>query len=396
MKDEKSRIVIIGAGSTGSSVAYYLAGRTNSEIILIDKKGIGAGMTGFSTAIVRTHYSNKIVAQMALESRDILSKFQNVGDSGFVREGIITITDSELAQRCLENTEMLSGLGINEKLYKPQEATQIFPNINFDDATVVSYEPDSGYADPVTTANSFAKKAMELGTSFIRDNVIKIIKKGNRATSIATESGKLINMDKLILCTNVWTNHLLEQSGIGKNDLLPIKVSPHPVIMYRRSEALFGKQPIVNDLINRDYYKPEGDVLLSGGNLREEMDEITVDPDNFNENVPMDYIAEYSERIVSRLPLMRDAKLQGAYYGMYDNTPDEHPIVDRLESIGLSNVFSVVGLSGHGFKLAPSLGKMTADMVTEQYNEYLNYFKLTRFRDKTSIFKKYKGLGTVA
>ncbi len=396
MNNEIGRIVIIGAGSTGASVAYHLAKDSKSEIIIMDKAGIGAGMTSFSTAIVRTHYSNKIVAKMARDSLNELKNFGNIGESGFVKEGMLTLADNRLKSRLEDNTKMLGELGINEELYTPEEASRKFPHINFEDSSLVSYEPDSGYADPVTTTNSYANKAIELGVKFVKDEAIEIIGNGAIGKSVKTKHGNNISFDRIILCTNVWTNYLLENSCVSRTNLLPINVSAHPVVMYRRPPSLKGPRAIISDLINRDYYKPEGGTLLSGGNLHAELDDNIVNPNTFNDNVPMEYILEYTERIVKRLPDMKDATLQGSYYGMYDNTPDEEPIIDTLDSLGFKNVICNIGLSGHGFKLSPSLGKMTADLVLGMENPDLKYFKLERFKNGQSYFKKYDGISTVA
>lgn len=399
MNDGSGRILIIGAGSTGSSVAYNLAKISKREIVLLDKSGIGNGMTSYSTAVVRTHYSTEVVAKMAKESMDILANFSELGESGFVREGMLTISSDRLQDKLIENTEMLKSLGINETLYTPDQASELFPSINFEDVAFVAYEPNSGYADPVTTTNSYAQKAKGLGVKFLREEVTKVLVNGEKGTHAETASGKSLSFDKLIICTNVWTNHLLKKSGITKSDLLPLKISPHPVLIYKRPNTISGRYPIIGDLINRDYYKPEGNTLLSGGNLRSELDDVSVDPNTFDEFsnvVPSEYISEFSERIMTRIPDMKDATIQGAYQGMYDNTPDGHPIIDSLESIGLSNAFCCVGLSGHGFKLSPSLGRMTSELLMGIHNPDLGYFKLSRFRDGTSIFKKYEGIGTIS
>lgn len=396
MNNEIGRILIIGAGSTGASVAYHLAKDSKNEIIIMDKAGIGAGMTSFSTAIVRTHYSNKIVAKMASDSLNELKNFGNIGESGFVKEGMLTIANDRLKSRLEDNTKMLGELGIKEEFYSPAEASRKFPYINFGDSSLVSYEPDSGYADPVTTTNSYAKKAIELGVKYVKDEAMEIMGNGTGGTAVKTKLGNNIAFDRLILCTNVWTNYLLERSGVSSTNLLPINVSAHPVVLYRRPPLLKGPRAIISDLINRDYYKPEGDTLLSGGNLHAELDDNIVNPNTFNDNVPMDYILEYTERIVKRLPDMKDATLQGSYYGMYDNTPDEEPIIDTLEKLGFNNVICNIGLSGHGFKLAPSLGKMTADLVLGRENQDLQYFKLERFKNGQSHFRKYDGISTVA
>ena len=92
---------------------------------------------------------------------------------------------------------------------------------------------------------------------------------------------------------------------------------------------------------------------------------------------------------------MKNAEYHSSYYGMYDNTPDLHPIIDNLSVIGLPHFYSCVGLSGHGFKLSPSFGGIVANMVTINTDPVLEYFRLSRFKEGTSVFKTYQGIGTV-
>lgn len=386
------RIVILGAGSTGSSIAYHLSKITKSEIVLVDKGGIASGMTSLSTAIVRTHYSNEIVAKMAFESRKIFESQSQ--DFGFHRSGLVTVVPKPMKGRMDENVAMLRKIGIREESLTMNDAIKRFPWIKFNADEAISLEPDSGYADPVLTANYFARYAIDSGVKFLKEEVSKI-EENNGHGKVIFRSGREIEGSKLVLCTNIWTNKILGESGFGSSDLLPLKVSPHPVIIYRRPKGISGLLPVVNDLVNRDYYKPEGGTLLSGGNLRSEIDEADEDPDNPPVEVPFDYISDYSERISGRIPQMKNAEYHSSYYGMYDNTPDLHPIIDNLSDLGLPHFYSCVGLSGHGFKLSPSFGRMVANMVTLNTDPVLEYFKLSRFKNGTSVFKTYQGIGTV-
>ena len=291
------RIIIIGAGSTGSSVAYNLARVTHSEIILVDKRGVASGMTSFSTAIVRTHYSNEIVVKMAFESRRFFEA--NKEALRFHKTGMLTVVPKMLRSRMEDNVRMLKRLGIREEILDVKEASKRFPWLNFDADEGVSYEPDSGYADPVSTANFFARKATDLGVKFLKEEVHRIEDTQNEA-KVVLKSGTEITGTKVILCTNIWTNKLLAQSGL--DSLLPLKVSPHPVVIFKRPNSIMGTLPIVNDLTNRDYYKPEGESLLIGGNLRSELDQVDTDPDKPPLKVPFEYISDYSQRISNRIP----------------------------------------------------------------------------------------------
>src|ERR1700680_5274905 len=120
-------------------------------------------MTSRSTAVVRTFYSNEIVARMAVYSLKILRDFSSVGNSGFTQCGMLVCVPENFRDFVSSNVQMLRRLGIPELELNRSEARKMFPELNFDDVDYYAFESESGYADPVATANSYAAKARELG-----------------------------------------------------------------------------------------------------------------------------------------------------------------------------------------------------------------------------------------
>src|SRR5579864_4641426 len=151
-------VAVIGAGSTGSSTAFHLA-KSGSRVLLIDKGQIGSGMTSRSSAIVRTHYSNEIVARMALYSMHIFKNFGSIGDSGFVKSGMLILVPEDLREGTMENAAILNRIGATNLCLDLNEAKKKFPEIDYEGVDFVDYEPESGYADSVGVANAYAKAA---------------------------------------------------------------------------------------------------------------------------------------------------------------------------------------------------------------------------------------------
>src|SRR5579872_742354 len=244
------RVAIIGAGSTGSSTAYHLS-KAGVPVVLIERDEIGHGMTSRSTAIVRTHYSNEIVARMALYSLEILRNFSSIGNSGFTQCGMLILSSEQFRKAIEANVEMLQRVGAKEDVLSKSQAQKMFPDLNLEGLSEDGYialEPESGYADPVATAGAYADRARQMGTEIIlRNGVKKVETKDGRVTSLLLDDGSKINCDKVLLCTNVWTNNLLTRSGIDEEHLLPVRAVPHPVVVYRRPQEYQGKRVIVSD-----------------------------------------------------------------------------------------------------------------------------------------------------
>jgi sarcosine oxidase, subunit beta len=396
------RVAVIGAGSTGSSTAYHLA-KAGIPVVLIERDEIGHGMTSRSTAIVRTHYSNEIVARMALYSLRILHNFSSIGSSGFTECGMLVLASSAFKSAIEKNVNMLRRVGIKEEELSLSEAKNTFQDLDLRDCGddgYIAYEPESGYADPVATAGAYAAKARELGTEVIlRNGVQKLEVKDGKLVALLLEDGCRINCNRAILCTNVWTNHLLSRSGVEEAALLPVRAVPHPVVVYRRPSNYQGKRVIVSDYYSKAYYKPEGQSLLFGGSIDASIDSRTADPNHPPSDVPFEYVSSYSEQISKRIPAMQNAEFHSAYIGMYDITPDEHPIIENLsECLGIEGLYCCVGLSGHGFKLCPAFGVMNTEMIlgTKDQTFDRSHFALDRFKTGKLLSTKYAGLGSVA
>ncbi len=392
-------IVVIGAGSTGLSTAYNLA-KTGKRVIVIDKGQVASGMTGLSTAIVRTHYSNELVAGMALYSLKVLGDFRQIGESGFVRTGMVFLATPEHVEGLTRNLPMLDRVGIRSELIELGEAGKRFSDLSFEGCGGVVYEPESGYADPSAVSNSYARAAEKLGAMLMLGETAVRVESGGGRCVVQLAGGSHIPCSKVVLCTNVWSNRLLTASGVAEAELPPIISSIHPVVVYKRPEAFRGNKPVVLDDPAKAYYKPDGQALLIAGSLDPVLDEQDSDPDALPPRASPFLVERLTQAVVSRMPAMGEGSLQSTFNGMYDMTPDQHPIVDELDSIGLPGVYCCIGLSGHGFKLCPALGIMTAQMVTGVEPDLMVFdnrqFSLSRFKEGRLLTSSYTGLATVA
>jgi glycine/D-amino acid oxidase-like deaminating enzyme len=397
-------IVVVGAGSTGSSTAYHLAKAGRQRVVLIDKDQIAGGTTSKSSAIVRTHYSNEIVARMAVYSRDVLRDFSSIGESGFTQSGLLILAPKELRDAVTANVEMLNRIGARNEVLDNREATRMFPEIDYEDCDLIVFEPESGYADPVGVASSYARAAERMGVKLILGNQVSHLSaSGGTVESVALADGSRIECSRVILCTNVWTNKLLERSGVvDVRRSLPLWTSAHPVVTYNRPAAFQGNRPIIWDYPSRTYYKPEGQSLVFVGTLDSKPDQEEKLPEEAPSDVPFETVNSFTEAMVRRIPAMADGLFRSSFVGLYDVTPDQHPIMDELTELGLAGAFCCVGLSGHGFKLSPALGLMNAEMVLGETGLFggtsfdRSYFSLSRFTTGMQMKTRYSGLATVA
>ncbi|HEV2390114.1 MAG TPA: FAD-dependent oxidoreductase, partial [Nitrososphaerales archaeon] len=381
-------IVVIGGGSTGCSILYHLAKAGVRDALLIDMAPqLASGQTSRSTALVRTHYSSETLTRMALLSYRFFKDFASElpgRSAGYVETGLLVGADDPSVQALRENSAMHKSLGIDSRVMTPEELSRsgVEPMLDPGAFSLFAYEPHAGYAEPSTTASAFASAAVELGAKVITETrVTKIERARGDGYSLSTTTGP-VNCQKVVIATGVWSKPLF--SGLGVE--LPLKVSRHPVAVFGRPAGYLGARPIVFDFPRSAYYKPEGNDLFFVGTLASELDALgkESDPDAYDETITYEEAADFSSSASVAIPVMGTAgTYRRGYAGLYDNTPDQHPIVDELSDRGFPGVFCVVGLSGHGFKLAPEFGRIAASLVHEgAFHEYdVSVFELGRFED---------------
>lgn len=391
--------VVIGSGSTGASIAYNLAA-LGKRVTVVERNGVAAGNTGKSSALVRTHYSNEVIARMALYSLRTFENFNSIGYSGFTRTGMFFPFDQKYAGIARKNSEMLRSVGINEQESSPDLIRQNYPDVNLEGYDYVAYEPESGYADPVSTANAFIDNARAHGAKIMLRRKASRVDSSSSGASVQLDDGSEIRASKVILATNVWTNDLLSDSGVSDGRLLPITTSLHGIIYLRRPDEYKGQKPTLMDPPSLTYYKMEGTTVTAVGSLDPVVDSTPVDiHGDIPETTTEEYLEDYLQRITSRLPSMEKAGVISTMTGLYDMTPDGQAIIDSLSSLGLDSVYVCAGLSGHGFKLSPAYGKMVAEMVTgsDPDNGTFDWrpFNKERFAGGKLITSLYSDVGTI-
>lgn len=390
--------VIIGGGVMGASIAFHLT-REGQKVCLVEWRTVASGNTGKSSALVRTHYSNETVARMALYSLKSFQHYDSTGFTKYTKNGMIFPFSGRDADIALKNMEMLKSIGVDERIVDKQFLIDKYGNINTDKFDLLLYEPESGYADPVATTNAFMDGAKAAGCSIIYGEAVKI-ESENGEVNVTLSGGKSLTGKKVIIATNVWTNRLLENSGIKKIYLPPIHASVHGIIYLRRPKEMKGVKPTLWDPPNRLYYKMEGESMIVIGSIDPSLDRKSYDVfEPLNERMEQDEIIEYLSIAINRLPDLGKGTLIDNIRGYYDMTPDGQPIIDSLDHTGLENCFICAGFSGHGFKLSPAIGKIVFDMVTEKDPEKSMFdwriFSLKRFVTGNTIKSLYDDIGTI-
>jgi glycine/D-amino acid oxidase-like deaminating enzyme len=199
-----------------------------------------------------------------------------------------------------------------------------------------------------------------------------------------------IETPTVVIVAGPWTNALSRTFGVE----FPYEVSRHKVITLKIDQPYSLDWPTVKDLTTptKIYFRPEtgGVVLVGTGDHGDPIE----DADQVGDVVDMDHVERIAGAIARRMPLFEQAKYTAGWTGPYDITPDWNPLVGAVP--GYPGLYVAVGFSGHGFKLAPTIGEALAQTVLEQpVRVPIEAYRLSRFHEEAALHGAY-GIGSIA
>ncbi len=389
-------VIVIGAGVIGASVAYHLAAFGAKRVLVLDRTQVGAGTTSQSSGILRTHYSVIENVELALASWKVFEDFaQYVGEAqasaGLVKCGyLIAAPDGARVQPLRQALAGQRSRGIVVHELDAHQASALLPIARFDDAALIGFEPEAGFADAYLVATSFARAARRLGVKIMEGvEVQRLLHENGRVTGVDTSQGRF-SSGTVISTQNIWSNDIERWTGIAT----PVSAERHTVLALEGPEAYTNKMPVYKDLGSTGmlYCRSYGgsQMLVSEGIAGTAL----ASPDNEQGDIPMDYVVEVGAQVAQRFPSFETAGIASSWTGVYDVTPDWNPVLGRLP--GMQGLVVGYGFSGHGFKLSPGIGRVLAQEALGLATDVpLAPYALERFRTGHLLTGKY-GLGAVS
>jgi sarcosine oxidase subunit beta len=388
--------IVIGAGVIGSSVAYHLARFGARRVLVLERGQIGAGTTSQSSGILRTHYSVIENVELALSSWQVFKDFAGyLGDeeasAGLVKCGyLIAAPEGPKLEPLRAALAGQQAKGIEVRLLDRHEAASLLPIAHFDDAALIGFEPEAGFADAYLTATGFARAARRLGVTFMEGvEVHALLRENGQVVGVDTARGRF-GSATVISTQNIWATDIERWTGIGT----PVSAERHKVLALEGPQPYSFAMPVYKDLASAGmlYYRSYGgrQMLVSEGVVGETLPA----PDNEQGDIPMDYVAEVGAQVAERFASFETAGLASSWTGVYDVTPDWNPVLGRLPDV--PGLVVAYGFSGHGFKLSPGVGRILAQEALGLPTDVpLAPYALERFRSGRFLTGRY-GLGAVS
>ncbi len=375
-----TNIAVIGGGIVGGSIAWQLASHGAGKVTLYEKSVIAAGASGRTGALLRRHYTNEPEARLAQLGWETYRNWENAvgGSCGYVPWPVVVTvaTKGDYASNIelmRTNVAMQNRLGIDSRLISADELQRLQPHAYVGDVDVVSYEPDSGYVDSIQATTSMIEAARNAG-AFIREGVEvnAILQSGGRVTGISTSAGDA-PVDILVCAAGPWSTNLLATTGID----IPVSTLRVQIIIAQRPIELIEPHFVYLDTVAGIFSRPWGPgrslIGVAGGDQHDEVDPNS--SDLFNDHA---YPAKAIEAMAKRIPAMKHARYLHGHAGLYDMTPDAHPIIGGT---GIDGLFLAAGFSGAGFKKGPAVGIALAELIAngKARSADLASFSLSRF-----------------
>jgi glycine/D-amino acid oxidase-like deaminating enzyme len=350
---------IIGAGIVGLATAHALTRDGEGSVAIFDRSWPGSGDSGRSFSMVRRHYSNAVVARLAMAGARTIANWADevgVADAGYVRCGYLLTVPERLVDACRGNVEMLRGEGLETRFLEPGDIAAVEPELSLEGVAGAAYEPDGGFADAQKMCLGWFAAAASRGLRHhLGTAVRRIAVERGRVTGVETDAG-FIGAGRVVLATGAWANDLLEPLGAR----LPIELRRLQVAILRTAPG--GRLPsaVVSDAVSNVVVRPDRGhqfcaVAYAGEDVLERADDC-------DHGLSAGYLDAVRAGLEQRYPRLAEFSLVRGFAGPYDVTPDWNPVIGPCP--GIDGLHLGVGWSGHGFKLSPAVGEVIAAEVT--------------------------------
>jgi sarcosine oxidase, subunit beta len=339
------RIVVGGAGVIGASVAYHLALAGARDVVLVDRGEIAGGATSRGMGGVRQQFSTAAEVRLAQAS---IRFFQELGPPFFLQVGYLFVATTEAGLERLEARRRLQvGLGVSVERVTPERIAQLAPGTRIDDLTGGVFCATDGIGDPVAVARELVRRAAALGVE-VRER-----------TAVEDIEGEVT-----VIACGVWAPEVAERLGVD----LPIRPLVRQ-LLETGPLALSQRLPMTIEAETGFHFRRRGDRLVVA----------MVDPSprwGWAAEVDETLVPDRLARLAHRVPAAAGTRIERAWAGMYDMTPDAHPIIGRLAD----GIYAACGFSGHGFMQSPAVGRAVAEEILEGSSSFdLSPYALARF-----------------
>jgi sarcosine oxidase subunit beta len=383
---DRADVVVVGAGIMGLSIAYHLAERGLRDVTVIDRGYLCGGASGRNGGGVRAQWSSEVNVRLMLESiqmcRDFAGKMKiNV----WLRQGgyLFLARTRELRQTLEKSVILQNDCGLPTRMLSPAEARALVPELDVTGVQAASYNSEDGVVFPWPFVWGYAQAAQKLGvevapwhevlgfeTAGSRIDAVHVRRSGPPgAVGSGGRGGEVFSIatHRVVNACGAWSPQLARMLGVE----LPNVPHRHEICS---SEPLKPwLKPLVADLSDGLYFSQStrGEIVGGIGNAYV--------PPGLDQGSSHGFLGRYARSLVRTCPVLGDVKVLRQWAGCYDLTPDANPIVGPVD--GVDEFYQASGFMGHGFMMAPVVGKRLAESIAGGRVPEFDRWSLRRFKE---------------
>jgi len=361
----RARVVVVGGGIIGTSVAYHLAHMGWKDVVLLERDRLTSGTTWHAAGLIVTFGStSETSTEMRKYTRDLYARLpaETGQETGFLPCGFIEVAgDRDRLEEYRRVSAFNRHCGIDVHEISPREVKDMFPLANTDDLLAGFYVKEDGRVNPVDATMALAKGARMQGATLIENApVLGFTTKRGAITGVVTAQGT-IECEYVVNCGGMWARQLGAKVGVN----IPLQSAEHYYLITERIAEISRDWPVLEDPGSYGYFREEVGGLMVG--LFEPVCapwKVEGAPEDFSfgEIQPdWDRMAPYIEKAMARVPRSLTAGVKKLFCGPESFTPDLRPIVG--EAPELENFFVAAGLNSIGIITGGGIGRLMAHWI---------------------------------
>ncbi len=366
---DRADLVIVGGGIIGLSLAYHLARMGFTEVAVLEQGYMCFGASGRNGGGVRQQWTTEENIRLMKDSvRMFRAMAAETGYNIWFRQGgyLFLARDEETAAYLERNIKVQNTVGVPTKLIQPKKAKKIVDGLNVDGVKVCAYNPTDGVLFPWPALWGMAKVAQDLGVevnTFTR--VTDIERQGREIVKVITDRGSIAT-NRVVNAAGAWSVQIGKMLGVE----LPNKPYRHEILVCEPVKPFLN--PMVSDLSDGTYFSQtmRGEIL---GGISDPLE-----PSSMETKTSFRFLNRMCQSMVRLMPELSHVRVMRQWAGYYDETPDGHPILGRVDEV--DGFIQLHGFGGHGFMMAPAVGKMAAEwLLRKTDHNWFNKYDLGRF-----------------
>ena len=361
-----ARVVVIGGGIVGCSIAYHLTKRGWKDVVLLEREQLTSGTTWHAAGLLTQLRATFNMSMLAKYAADMIAEIEAITGSGtgFRRTGSILVARTPGRwEEVKRGISMARVCGFEVHAMSPQEAKRLWPLMDEHDMAGAAFLPGDGVANPTDVTQALAKAARIGGAQiYEHTKVIDVLTSGGRATGVRTEVGD-IACEYVVNATGMWARFLGRRSGVN----VPLHAAEHYYVVTEPIPGLPADLPVLRCPDDTAYMREDAGKLMVGffepgakpwaTHGIPEGAAFTRLPEDW------DHLAPYLEMAARRVPILRDVGIQLCFNGPESFTPDDRYILG--EAPELAHYFVAAGFNSVGFQSGGGAGRVLADWIVD-------------------------------